>query len=325
MSSNADASVADDDAGAPPPGRLRWLRAAFIVMALAFAALALASQWEDVQDRIGRLSIRHVSLAAAFAVGSLVASFLAWRETLAGLGDRLPVRVAARIFYVGQLAKYVPGSIWSIVGQVELARIHGVRRERTATAGIVVLIISLSMALILGLLAVPSLLASEDPLYAGVALLLVPLAVVLHPKVLAWLVSTGLRLLRRPPPSTSLSGATIRRVALLSLVNNGLLGLQLWQLTVDLGEDTWTLLPRAVGAYGIATALGLVAVPIPAGAGVREAALVLVLSPELGVAGATLVAVLARLILTVSDLAIAGVATVATRSERSGELPRPSV
>src|SRR3546814_20983298 len=108
-------------------------------MALAFAALALASQWEDVQDRIGRLSIRHVPLAAAFAVGSLVASFLAWRETLAGLGDRLPVRVAARIFYVGQLAKYVPGSIWSIVGQVELARIHGVRRQRPATQGLLVL------------------------------------------------------------------------------------------------------------------------------------------------------------------------------------------
>src|SRR3546814_5349886 len=42
MSSNADASVADDDAGTPPPGRLRWLRAAFIVMALALAALAMA-------------------------------------------------------------------------------------------------------------------------------------------------------------------------------------------------------------------------------------------------------------------------------------------
>src|SRR3546814_17863001 len=97
-------------------------------MALAFAALALASQWEDVQDRIGRLSIRHVSLAAAFAVGSLVASFLAWRATLAGLGDRLPVRVPARIFYLGTPAKYVPGSLWSILGPVATAPIPSLPR-----------------------------------------------------------------------------------------------------------------------------------------------------------------------------------------------------
>lgn len=291
----------------------RWLRAGFIVVAVAFAALALAAQWDEVSDRIERLSIGHVGLAAVFAVGSLFASFLAWRETLASLGDRLPIPVAARIFYVGQLAKYVPGSIWSIVGQVELAHAHGVRRERTATAGIVVLLISVTMALMLGLLAVPALLAAESGLYAAGALLLVPLGIVLHPAVLSWLIRTGLRILRRPPPETSLSGAAIRRVAVFALVNNGLLGLQVWQLAIDVGDSTWLLLPLAVGAYGMATALGLVVVPLPAGAGVREAVIVVVLAPELGAAGATLVAVLARLILTSSDLALAGLAVGATR------------
>jgi hypothetical protein len=290
------------------------LRAAFLLLAVAFAALALASQWDEVGERVEDLSLVRVGLAMLFAAGSLVTSFLAWRETLAGLGDRLAIPTAARIFFLGQLAKYVPGSIWAIVGQMELAKVHGVRRERTATAGIVVLVISLAMGLLLGLLAVPALLDADSNLYASSVLLLIPLAVVLHPKVLTWLVGAGLRLLKRPPLDAPLTVTMIWRVAAFSLLSNGLLGLQIWQLAVDVGGDGWHLLPLAIGGYGLAAAISLVVIPLPAGAGLREAVLVLLLAPDIGAASATLVAILARLLLTVADVAAAGLAVAATRA-----------
>jgi hypothetical protein len=297
--------------------RQRRLRGAFLLVAVAFAALALASQWDEAGERIGDLSVLHVGLAALCAAGSLVTSFLAWRETLAGLGDRLPLSTSARIFYLGQLAKYVPGSIWAIVGQMELAKVHGVRRERTATAGIVVLVISLAMGLLLGLLAVPALLDADGGLYASSVLLLVPLAVVLHPRVLTWLVDTGLRLLKRPPLDAPLTVTMIWRVAAFSLLSNGLLGLQIWQLAVDVGGEGWHLLPLAIGGYGLAAAVSLVVIPLPAGAGLREAVLVLLLAPDIGAASATLVAIIARLLLTVADVAAAGLAAAATRAAGS--------
>lgn len=303
----------------------RRLRAAFLLVAVAFAALALAAQWDEVDDRIGQLSVGHIGLASLCALGSLGASYLAWRETLAGLDHRLPLATGARVFYLGQLAKYVPGSIWAIVGQVELAKAHGVRRERTATAGIVVLVVSLAMALVLGVLAVPALLDAESALYASTVLLLIPLGIVLHPRVLTRLVERGLRLLRRPPLSSPLSGSTIWRVAAFSLLSNGLLGLQIWQLAVDVGGTGWDLLPLSIGGYGIAAAISLVVIPLPAGAGLREAVLVLVLAPELGAAGATLVAVLARLILTVADVAVAGAAAAATRAAGAPVVPEADV
>jgi len=299
-----------------PPGSSRTqrrLRIALLLVAVAFAALALASQWDEAGDRLGDLSLGHVVLAALSTVGALVSSFLAWRETLAGLGDRLPLAAAARVFFLGQLAKYVPGSIWAIVGQMELAKVHGVRRERTATAGIVVLAISLAMALVLGLLAVPALLADEGLLYASTVLLLIPLAVALHPRVLTRLVDAGLRLLRRAPLDAPLGATMVWRVAFFSVLSNGFLGLQVWQLAVDLGGGGWDLVALSVGGYGIAAAVSLVVIPLPAGAGLREAILVLLLADELTVAGATLVAIIARLLLTVADVASAGLAAAATR------------
>lgn len=307
---------AESTAPHAPSARQRRLRAAFLVVAVGCAALALASQWDDVRDRLGELSFGHVALAAACVAGSLAASFLAWRETLAGLGDRLALRPAARVFFLGQLAKYVPGSVWAIVGQMELARFHGVRRERTATAGIVVLVVSLAMGLVLGLLAVPALLDADGGLYASSVLLLVPLAVVLHPRVLTRLVAAGLRLLRRPPLDAPLEATMVWRVAVFSVLSNGFLGLQIWQLAVDLGGSGWDLLALSVGGYGIAAAVSLVVIPLPAGAGLREAILVLLLADELTVAGATLVAIIARLLLTVADVASAGLAAAATRQRR---------
>jgi len=312
------------DGVATPRGtstRQRRLRAAFLFVAVLFAAVALSTQWDESSERLGQLSAGHMTAAVLCTLGSLFASLLAWRETLAGLGSRLPVRTASRIFFLGQLAKYMPGSIWSIVGQMELAKVHGVRRERTATAGIVVLVISLAVGLLLGLLAVPAVLDAGSELYASSVLLLIPLAVVLHPRVLTWLVNTGLRLVRRQPLEEPLTIAMIWRVALLSLLSNGLLGLQIWQLAVDVGGDGWHLLPLAVGGYALAAAISLVVIPLPAGAGLREAILVLLLAPEIGLAGATLVVILARLLLTVADVAAAGLAVAASRHHAT---PAPS-
>lgn len=319
MSDDTDDVPPDTPAAAPAvrprrSRRQRRLRAAFLLVALVFAALALASQWDEVSTGLGELSLLHVSLSALFAVAALASSFLAWRETLAGLGDRLRVRVAARVFFLGQLAKYVPGSIWAIVGQVELARAVGVRRERTATAGIVVLVISLTVGLTLGLLAIPALLGAEGGIYLWFLVLLVPLAVVLHPAVLTHLVETGLRLLRRPPLDQPLTGAMVLRVAGFSAASNGLLGLQIWQLATDVGGHGWSLVALSIGGYGLAAAASLVVIPLPAGAGLREAILVLVLAPEIGAGDATLVALLARLTLTLADLGAAGAVAGATRS-----------
>jgi hypothetical protein len=206
---------------------------------------------------------------------------------------------------------------------MELAKVHGVRRERTATAGIVVLTISLAMGLLLGLLAVPALLDADSDLYASSVLLLVPLAVVLHPKVLTWLVQRGLRLVKRPPLDAPLSLATIWRVAVFSILSNGLLGLQIWQLAVDVGGTGWALLALAVGGYGLAASVSLVVIPLPAGAGLREAILVLLLAPEIGAASATLVAILARLLLTVADVAAAGLAAAATGATGTAAVAEP--
>jgi uncharacterized membrane protein YbhN (UPF0104 family) len=292
----------------------RLLGTGLVLVAAACAAAVLRSQWSEATDSLGQLSAPGLALAALATAGSMTASFWAWRTTLVSLGAPVAPGPAARIFFLGQLGKYVPGSVFAIVGQMELGRRHGVRRERMAAAGLLVLAISLAVALGLGLMALPALVDAGGRSYALLALLIVPLAVVLHPRVLGPLLAWGFRRLGRPPLERVPAGRDIITVALLSVASNGLLGLQVWALAADAGASGWRVLPLAVGGYSLAAAAGLVAIPLPAGAGVRELVLVLTLSPVLDVGGATVVALLSRLLMTLGDVLFA---TVASRMGRT--------
>lgn len=306
------AEVAEDVDGAGST-RGRVARAAsvvFVAAAVAFAVAVLASQWSDVRASLELLSVGGVALAALVSVVSVLCSFQAWRVTLASLGTPVPMAPAARVFFVGQLGKYVPGSVWAIVGQMELGRAAGLRRERVATAGLLVLAISVTVALALGTLAVPALVEAGEAGYALLVLLVVPMAVVLHPRVLGPVLDRLFRVLRRPPLEHRPAGRAILAVAGLSVLSNGLLGLQAWILASDVGASGWRVLPLAVGGFSLAASAGLLAIPAPAGAGVREVVLVLALSPVLDVGGATLVALLSRALLTAVDLVTAAGASV---------------
>jgi uncharacterized membrane protein YbhN (UPF0104 family) len=290
------------------PGGRRVALALLLVAALALAVGSLAAQWPDVRAGAGELSVGPTAGAVAAVLLSLGANLLAWQAMLAGLGVEVPLRRAARIFFVGQLGKYVPGSIWPVVAQMELGAGYGLSRSVIGAAGLLTLGVAVPVALLLGLLAVPALLSSGGSTYLLVFLALPAAVVVLSPPVLNPLLDRALRLLRRPALEQRLTAATVVRVAALTGASHVLLGVHAWLLARDLGADGPALLLLAVGAFALANVAGLLALPLPAGAGVREAVLVLCLAPVLPVGKSLLLALLSRAILTVGDLAVAATA-----------------
>ena len=77
--------------------------------------------------------------------------------------------------------------------------------------------------------------------------------------------------------------------------------------------------PAAVGSFGGAYFLGYAAIFAPAGIGVREGAMAVLLSPWMGAADATVLAVIARIWMTVAELvplALIGVAAALGLKDR---------
>jgi uncharacterized membrane protein YbhN (UPF0104 family) len=278
----------------------RLLRVALALVALGFLGWGLARNWEGTAAAVGRLSWWSVAAAAAAVLAGMGGMLVAWQRVLAGLGSTLPLPVAARVLYVGQLGKYVPGSVWAFAAMIELAREHGSPPRRTFSATVLGLAVSLGCA---AALAAATLATQEAARQVWYLVLVIPLVVVgLHPRVLTWGLNLALRVARKEPLDRVLPGSALVAAAAWTLGGWALYGVHLWALLPG-GVD---LLPLAAGSYALAWVTGILTVVVPAGIGVREGAMTLVLAPVVGAPTALVAAVASRLVFTFGDLAWAG-------------------
>ena len=304
---------------------LRVVRIALVAAVLLFLALALIHRWAEVRDQLALVDVAALAGAFAAVVAATGASMLAWRALLADLGSPLPVRAAARVLFLGQLAKYLPGSsVWAVLAQTELARDSEVPRKRAAAAALVFNLMTLGVALPVALLALPRLVSDDAPGWLHWAPAVVPLGVLcLLPPVLTRLVAVLFRLLRRDPPDTVFSWPGVGRATGWLVLTWVLYGLHVLVLAADLGGDPVDLLLPSIGAFAAAWAAGFLVVVIPTGGGTRELVLTLALAGQLtgGAAAALTIAVLSRLLLTIADVAVAalGAALGPRPLSRSGQ------
>lgn len=287
---------------------LRWILVAAV---LAGFGWKLAQNWSDFLDALGRLHPLTVAAALGLCLLGTTGSAQAWRAVLADLGSPIPAVPGARIFFVGQLGKYVPGSVWPVVVQMRLGQRFAVPRTRMAVAFLVTLGLSVALGLLVGLAALPALLTGDHARYAWILVLLPIGLVFLHPRPLNGLIGLALRVTRRAPLERPLSGLGIARTSAGTLVFWLVGGLHVWLLAVDLGADPWPALPVALGGFALAFCVGPLLVVLPAGAGVREAILVVVLSGAgvgLDRTSALAVAVVSRVLLMITDGVLAAAA-----------------
>jgi uncharacterized membrane protein YbhN (UPF0104 family) len=284
----------------------RVVRIGFVVVTVALGLLAVVTEWHGIRDAVTRLRLATLGGSLAFVVASLLVSMVLWRVLIAGLGSPLPYSVAARVIFTSQLGKYLPGSVWPVLAQMELGRDNGVPRRRSLTAFLLLMLYSAATGLLVATALVPFVAAAEVRPFRWAFLLMPVLLVALHPRVLNPVLDRALRVARRPPLEHPLTWQLSARAVAIGVVQWMVMGAHVWILGVQLGADPVTLAPLAVGGFALAWCVGYLGVVSPAGLGVREVALVAVLSPVLSPADAIVVAVASRVIMTVADLLLAG-------------------
>jgi uncharacterized membrane protein YbhN (UPF0104 family) len=301
---------ATEAAPAPPRPAGSWrsrLRVAVLIVVLAAAVTAVVRNWSELVEALRELAPWAVVAAFPLSLAAMVVSLFTWRSLMADFGARLRVRDAARIFYLSQLGKYIPGSIWSMLSQAELARDLHVPRRTTLTVGVLTIVIAEGIGLPMAILTLPFVAPDAAERYWWVVLVAPLFLVVLHPKLLTTLVNTALRVVRRPRLDHPPSWRGLLRTAGLQAIVWLMFGLSAWVLVVGLGGSPGKALPAAIGGYALAHCVGLLAVGLPAGAGVRDLALAAALASVLSTPEAFVVALVARMIITVVDLLLAGI------------------
>ncbi|MDP9862789.1 MULTISPECIES: lysylphosphatidylglycerol synthase transmembrane domain-containing protein [Streptosporangium] len=291
----------------------RLVRAAFLLVALGFGAWVVARQWEEILAGFARLSWQALALSLVAVVAALCGGMMTWRALLADLGSPLPFRPAAKVFFVGQLGKYIPGSIWPMLAQMEMGRELGVPRSRSAAAFFLTMPVQLGSGLVISGVTLPAALPGAAAPYAWAFLLIPVLAVVFEPRVINAVLGFGLRKLKREPLERPLSRRGMLTALGWAMLGWTAYGLHLAAVVHDFGPSGVSVAVFSIGAFALSWCLGIMTFVVPAGAGVREVAMVAVLAPVLNQGSAIAVALCSRIVIIAGDLVCAGAAGLSAR------------
>lgn len=334
--------VAADDgpATAPASPAKRW-RARVVQVVRILAAVGIAyfivattvQQWSEVSATFRHLSWPSLGASLGAAVACLWATMMAWRAMVGSLDHPLRIRDAAPIQLVGALGKYLPGTVWAYVVQMELGRRVGVSRAKVFIGSAVVTGLGVTVGLVLTApgfgVAFDGADATSHHTFAAVAVwcavILLPFGLACcYPPLLTWLVNRAMRLLRRPALDRPISWRAVLVSGAWCAVGYLAAGVHVWLLVrAHLPGGAVHGLVGSVFAMALAMSISTFVIVAPSGLGAREFLMGIALA-GLGVPWPTAWALtlVSRLLFTIADVAAAGVsAAVGLRRIRHTEPP----
>ncbi len=286
-------------------------------MVLFFAVRSLATQWTRVQPRLSHIQFgwEWIGLATILILLTYALLIEGWRRVLGAWDSHLPFRQASRIWFLSNLGKYVPGNIWSLTAMGVMARERGL--SALAAAGSSVIMQAMSLATGTAIVMVTGAKLLGQPLLVGISVLILVAILLSAPRFLPRLVVWIGGLMGRNILPPSVPATSIWTAAIASTISWLLYGFA-FQLFVRglLGASPGEI-SSYIAVYTAAYILGFISPIAPAGLGVREFTLAAFMT-QLGLANeadAALVAIAARLWLTIVELVPSGlyIATGATR------------
>jgi hypothetical protein len=292
--------------------------AAVIVVVVVAAGIAVYQQRHSFAGTLRRVGAGSMALSLLAGLIGVAATFPMWREVLHGLGVQMPWGAGSRVFFTSQLGKYLPGSVWPVVMQMEAGRARGASRRTMLAANLITLVMSCALGLILACLLLPLYDAHALRRYWWALLALPFLLALLHPRALPALLDRAFALIHRPPLGERLdlrSGACAAGWSLLSWLG---LGTHLAIVCAALGHGGLSAFVLCTGGMALAVSLGVLFIPAPAGAGVRDVVLTLVLRTMLSSGQALAVVIASRVVLIVGDLVLAAAAAAFRPRSRAG-------
>jgi uncharacterized membrane protein YbhN (UPF0104 family) len=296
----------------------QWIFAATV---LFFAARTLAAQWNRIGSRLTHVHLEWAWIAAATLIVLLTYALLieGWRRVLAAWDSRLAFHDAARIWFLSNLGKYVPGNIWSLTAMGVMARERGVSGIAAAGSSVVMQLVSVITGTAIVLITGAKLLG--QPLLVGLSILVLALVLFAAPKFLPRFATWAANLTGREIAPPNVPATSIWMAAVASALSWLFYGVAFRFFVHGLLGSASGEMSSYIAVYSAAYILGFISPIAPAGLGVREFTLAAFMT-QLGLASeadAALIAIAARLWLTVVEL-VPSALFVATRTSKRSSL-----
>lgn len=293
---------------------IRWAVTIVVILVVGyFFAKSLISNWSEIETHRLSFSWLWVLATLLFAVAVPVTG-IAWGRIIRRLDPtaRVSTLEAVAVQCLSWLLKYIPGQVGSVANKVLWAKKKGISRTLVVISfiyeNVFLQLASIIPAVIILFISLgPRVFGENVTLLVLPLLVVIPLVLVLYrPFFHAVVRIPAARVLKTEVPREyflSSGGSLIAFVEFLGpRILNGVGFVVIAMAIADVTPSEW--LPFAA-AYTLAGAIGILAVFVPSGLGVREAVIVLILSQYISTSEAIIISLMARLLSTIGDALVA--------------------
>jgi len=272
------------------------------VLGLAFVALRIVRDREEIADALSSSDPIWLIAAAISGLAAMALLGVNWLLIVRHGGAPAPWRRGMYWFFVGQLGKYVPGGIWPIVGQAELAhRDHTPRPVAywsTAMSMVATLLGAIAVGAVSGLIAPAGSRIVPIVLAVGLAVGLAALASDRVRRALHRLADRVTTRELRLPDAGWFAVLIVRYLPVWVLFS----GMNIFSVVALGGTLDAELVVTLISITCVSWIAGFVIIGLPGGLGVREAVFISMATAPLGAGLAVSVAVVSRIVSVAVDL-----------------------
>lgn len=292
--------------------RLFWKLLSLVVVAVSiffFVNVSLENfqNIPEVHWSLATLSVVFFSLFFS-AVGVLLLSLI-WRTLYVQSGNDLSILKAQIIVSISQIGKYFPGNVGQHVGRVALSQSYGLKLTPTMAAMFMEMVFGVAVACVFGAFAL-YFLVSERSGDIGVSIVeLVSVSVILF--LLPWLslyVAQKLApaLVERLSGQSDICLPSLKSLLVVVALFSGcflLFGIILKLQSIYFFDAGAGSVVQFTCLFALAWVIGYIVPGAPGGLGVRESAMIILMSPLIGEGAAIALSVSLRLTTTIGDAA----------------------
>ena len=279
-----------------------------ILSILLFWSLTLYRNYSHLKEYAGRVGLLQVLVALVILMGQVLVLSTAWVRALELVGAPTTWVNGASMWLRAGIARYVPGGIWDIVMRWWLSRGLPMPSRSVPAAAALELgiqVLAAGSVLVFMVLLFPS---AEARVYIETAMVVLGLVLVmLLPQVFQRIVNSALRLFGHSPLQIRLTYTALLQLFVLYALSHFLHALAFVLIARGIVPIAWEHVPRMMGAVMAAWLVRLVFLFVPAGIGVREAVLLVLLGGTITSPVVITAAAVLRFVAIIRDFLAAGI------------------
>ena len=299
---------------------MQWI---IVIGIFIFLGKMAWDNWTQVKEFPFTLRLYPLILATLIFSISYFIQIWAWYLITLKLGIAISFPETVTSWFYSQLGKYLPGKVWILLGRFYFYESKGKPREEISIALYFEIV---TMLLAAGLLFWASLLFLKEMQldflkgsFWWIGSLFILAFFFLHPRVLGKIFNQFLFRFQKDPVILSISYFEILWILFICILTWAVGGIGFYLFIDSIIPVSSKHILFLIGSLAFSSTLGLVAIFAPSGLGVREGALVYLLSFVMATPVAVIISVLTRIWMTLIEIGLIGMVYLISRFQKRTE------